>query len=225
MKQAQEGQYNSSEVLNPGSLHCSADTQTQTALLVLTPSSLQVKQVRVEYEYKLMLQPQQLNEQLREANGAKEAAEQALYERIAELNQLKATAAELQERFLADMEAQHAAATEQLEAAYDTRFAVCHPACLAQGAGRGKILHLQAFSHGDLRNSMPCALLPCGGVTVDAHICKLTWLVVVSLCIHLSPNDHLPCCCSVCQQLIVNWSEQCAQLLVFASLHQSAAHA
>ena len=80
----------------------------------------------MEYEYKLMLQPQQLNEQLREAHGAKEAAEQALYERIAELNQLKANAAELQERFLADMEAQHAAATEQLEAAYDTRFAVCH---------------------------------------------------------------------------------------------------
>ena len=109
--------------------------ETNLALLILTLPSLQVKQVRVEYEYKLMLQPQQLNEQLREANSAKEAAEQALYERVAELNQLKAKAAELQERFLADMEAQHAAATEQLEAAYDTRFAVCHPTCHAQGQG------------------------------------------------------------------------------------------
>lgn len=72
-----------------------------------------------------MLQPQQLNELLREANSAKEAAEQALDERSAELNLLKANAAEQQEQFLADMEAQHAAATEQLEAAYDTRFAVC----------------------------------------------------------------------------------------------------
>ena len=86
---------------------------------------LQVKQVRVEYEYKLMLQPQQLNELLREANTAKEVAEQALDEGTAELNLLKANAAEQQEQFLADMEAQHAAATEQLEAAYDTRFAVC----------------------------------------------------------------------------------------------------
>ena len=81
--------------------------------------------MRVEYEYKLMLQPQQLNEQLREANTAREGAELALDERTAELNLLKANAAELQERFLADMEAQHAIATEQLEAAYDTRFAVC----------------------------------------------------------------------------------------------------
>lgn len=89
----------------------------------------------MEYEYKLMLQPQQLNEQLREAHGAKEAAEQALYERIAELNQLKANAAELQERFLADMEAQHAVATEQLEAAYDTRFAVCHSSLICPGRG------------------------------------------------------------------------------------------
>ena len=86
---------------------------------------LQVKQVRVEYEYKLMLQPQQLNEQLREANAAKETAEQARDEQTAELNMLKAGAAEQQEQFLADMEAQHAVATEQLEAAYDTRFRVC----------------------------------------------------------------------------------------------------
>ncbi|KAL3160819.1 WD repeat-containing protein 49 [Trebouxia sp. C0009 RCD-2024] len=90
----------------------------------ITDLKNQVKQVRVEYEYKLMLQPQQLNEQLREANSVKEAAEHALDERTAELNLLKANAAEQQERFLADMEAQHAAATEQLEAAYDTRFAV-----------------------------------------------------------------------------------------------------
>lgn len=82
--------------------------------------------MRVEYEYKLMLQPQQLNEQLREAKSVKEAAEHALDERTSELNLLKANAAEQQERFLADMEAQHAAATEQLEAAYDTRFAVSH---------------------------------------------------------------------------------------------------
>lgn len=82
--------------------------------------------MRVEYEYKLMLQPQQLNEQLREANSLKEAAEHALDERTAELNLLKANTVEQQERFLTDMEAQHAAATEQLEAAYDTRFAVSH---------------------------------------------------------------------------------------------------
>ena len=87
---------------------------------------MQVKQVRVEYEYKLMLQPQQLNEQLREANSVKEAAEHALFERTAELNLLKANAVEQQERFLADMEAQHATATEHLEAAYDTRFAVSY---------------------------------------------------------------------------------------------------
>lgn len=125
-----EGQYCNSE--RPIFQHlCINLLETTPALLILTPTSLQVKQVRVEYEYKLMLQPQQLNEQLREANSAKEAAEQALYKRVAELNQLKANAAELQERFLADMEAQHAAATEQLEAAYDTRFAVCHPACHA----------------------------------------------------------------------------------------------
>ena len=91
---------------------------------------LQVKQVRIEYEYKLMLQPQQLNEQLREANTAREAAEQARNDATAELNILKANAADAQDRFLADMEAQHAAATEQLEAAYDNRFAVCfHHLC------------------------------------------------------------------------------------------------
>ena len=81
--------------------------------------------MRIDYEYKLMLQPQQLNEQLREVNSAREAAEQARDEATAELNMLKATAADQQEQFLADMEAQHAVATEQLEAAYDNRFAVC----------------------------------------------------------------------------------------------------
>lgn len=82
--------------------------------------------MRIEYEYKLMLQPQQLNEQLREVNSARDAAEHARDEATAELNMLKATAADQQEQFLADMEAQHAVATEQLEAAYDHRFAVCH---------------------------------------------------------------------------------------------------
>ena len=80
--------------------------------------------MRIEYEYKLMLQPQQLNEQLREVNAAKEAAEHARDDSAAELNMLKASAADQQEQFLADMEAQHAVATEQLEAAYDTRFRV-----------------------------------------------------------------------------------------------------
>jgi hypothetical protein len=91
--------------------------------------------VRIEYEYKLMLQPQQLNEQLREVNSAREAAEQARDEATAELNMLKASAAEQQEQFLADMEAQHGVATEQLEAAYDNRFAVC--LSCATGGQRG----------------------------------------------------------------------------------------
>ncbi len=46
-----------------------------------------------------MLQPQQLNEQLREVNSAREAAEQARDEATAELNMLKATAADQQEQF------------------------------------------------------------------------------------------------------------------------------
>ncbi|DBB08551.1 TPA: WD repeat-containing protein 49 [Trebouxia sp. C0006] len=92
----------------------------------ITDLKNQVKQVRIEYEYKLMLQPQQLNEQLREVNSAREAAEQARDEATAELNMLKASAADQQEQFLADMEAQHGVATEQLEAAYDNRFAVEH---------------------------------------------------------------------------------------------------
>ncbi|KAL0041539.1 hypothetical protein WJX79_006848 [Trebouxia sp. C0005] len=92
----------------------------------ITDLKNQVKQVRIEYEYKLMLQPQQLNEQLREVNSARDAAEHARDEATAELNMLKATAADQQEQFLADMEAQHAVATEQLEAAYDHRFAGEH---------------------------------------------------------------------------------------------------
>lgn len=85
---------------------------------------LQVKQIRIEYEYKLMLQPQQLNEQLREANLAKELAEAAMQQRSIELNEMKANAEGLQAQYLADIEAQHAVATEHLEAAYDKRFLV-----------------------------------------------------------------------------------------------------
>lgn len=73
-----------------------------------------------------MLQPQQLNEQLREAHMAKDLAEKALQDRTDELNEMKASAAELQAQFLHDIEAQHAVATEQLEAAYDKRFLVSH---------------------------------------------------------------------------------------------------
>lgn len=96
-------------------------------LLLLLYYYLQVKQVRIEYEYKLMLQPQQLAEQLREVNAARAAAERARDESTDELNVLKASMADQQERFLADMEAQHAVATEQLEAAYDNRFSVSLP--------------------------------------------------------------------------------------------------
>ena len=83
--------------------------------------------MRIEYEYKLMLQPQQLAEQLREVNAARAAAERARDESTDELNVLKASMADQQEKFLADMEAQHAVATEQLEAAYDNRFSVSLP--------------------------------------------------------------------------------------------------
>ena len=85
---------------------------------------MQVKQIRIEYEYKLMLQPQQLNEQLREANMARDLAQQAMQDRTDELNEMKANAESLQAQYLADIEAQHAVATEQLEAAYDKRFLV-----------------------------------------------------------------------------------------------------
>ena len=98
---------------------------SQLSLVHRMPCSVvQMKQICIEDEYKLMLQPQQLNEQLREANLAKDLAEQAMQERTDELNEMKANAESLQAQYLADIEAQHAVATEQLEAAYDKRFLV-----------------------------------------------------------------------------------------------------